>query len=59
MAYRYNSYTEIPGNVSTFIKNVTGYDIHDFTMTQINNLLIDLDEEYRTYNLKLSYFLEN
>lgn len=45
--YRYISYDEIPANVSSFVCRVAGINnIHELTITEINNFLVDLNEYY-------------
>lgn len=59
-SYRYQTYTDIPDNVITYIMNVAGLEnIREISMTEVNNFLVDMSSYYEDYGQKLEDFLDD
>lgn len=56
--YRYTTYSDIPGNVISFVENVSGERANTLTIKEINDFLNDLDYYYQERQMKLGDFLE-
>jgi hypothetical protein len=54
----FKTYSEVPEQVITFIKNVTGDNITCFTLQEINQTLSDLEEYYESQGQKIQDYLE-
>lgn len=55
--YRYDTYSEIPGNIQSFIENVSGQRLLSLTITEINDFLNDTDDWYEKQNLSIEDFV--
>jgi hypothetical protein len=56
--YRYVTYSEVSEVEAMFIMRIANViNLHDLTMTEINNLLNGLDEYYKSENQSIEDFL--